>query len=77
MNKRIIYIIGFIVSLSSISGVVFAQIPDDSMFRIYRSEFIFGAITQIGFDSDNSYEISVTMRGLKDLSTQWKMDSKE
>lgn len=36
-----------------------AQILDNSMFRIYRAQFIMGTVTQLRLNSDKSYEIKI------------------
>lgn len=36
-----------------------AQLLENSLFRIYRAEFILGTVSQIRFNADNSYELKI------------------
>lgn len=47
----------FIVLILPISGQ--SQILENSLFRIYRSPFISGAVTQLRIDNNNNYEMTI------------------
>lgn len=58
MNKnwKLIFL-SIYISLIGIS--LNAQILDNSLFRIYKAEFVSGAVTQLRLDSDSSCQIRV------------------
>jgi hypothetical protein len=55
-NKYFLY---FVIILTSLSGTVNAQLLENSLFRIYRAEFILGTVTQLRFDNDSTYKMEI------------------
>src|SRR5690554_3204123 len=58
MLKNIINIFLFF-ALGTISHDLHAQLLENSLFKIYRSEFIAGTVTQFRLNSDSTYYIKV------------------
>src|SRR5690554_7690466 len=56
MLKNIINIFLFF-ALGTISHDLHAQLLENSLFKIYRSEFIAGTVTQFRLNSDSTYHI--------------------
>jgi len=48
-----------IIILTTLSGTVNAQLLENSLFRIYRAEFILGTVTQLRFDNDSTYKMEI------------------
>ena len=57
--KRLFLLLFLELSLALAAFNLKAQILDNSMFRIYRAEFIMGTVTQLRLNSDNSYEFKI------------------
>ena len=57
--KRFLLLLLLELSLALATINLKAQILDNSMFRIYRAQFIMGTVTQLRLNSDNSYEIKI------------------
>ncbi|MDZ7741662.1 MAG: hypothetical protein U5Q03_07910 [Bacteroidota bacterium] len=55
-NKIILYLV---IILTTLVGTVNAQLLENSLFRIYRAEFILGTVTQLRFDKDSSYSMEI------------------
>lgn len=53
---KLIFLITFILVFINIS---FSQILDNYLFKIYRAEFIDGAVTHLRIDKNQTYEISI------------------
>mgnify|MGYP000975604321 FL=1 len=53
--RRLLPFIFFAFSLSN----CYPQLLNNSLFRIYRAEFIHGAVTQLRFDNDSTYQMSI------------------
>lgn len=49
-----------IFTLSTIIHDLHAQLLENSLFKIYRAEFIVGTVTQFRLNSDSTYHIKVT-----------------
>ena len=49
----------FVIILTILSGTVNAQLLENSLFKIYRAEFILDTVTQLRFDSDSTYKMEI------------------
>jgi len=57
-NRSLNFIL-FVVTLTSLSMSAKSQILKNSHFRIYRAELILGAVTQLRFNSDSTYNMYI------------------
>jgi len=57
-NRSLNFIL-FVVTLTSLSMSAKSQILKNSYFRIYRAELILGAVTQLRFNSDSTYNMYI------------------
>lgn len=55
-NKILLY---FVIFLTTLTGTVNAQLLENSLFKIYRAEFILGTVTQLRFDNDSTYKMQI------------------
>ena len=56
---RRITIILMLFALWTMTSDLQVQILENSLFKIYKAEFILGTVTQLRLNSDNTYQIKV------------------
>lgn len=57
--KRLLLLLFLELSLALGTTNLKSQILDNSMFRIYRAQFIMGTVTQLRLNFDNTYELKI------------------